>query len=127
VTRNQQVSANISKARVPDAEFDGHLFHLVLYFRVKEVKVTNLHIKLIARKLLTLDKYKDSSAHKLKFSNQWLLRWKKRHHIVNTRSSKTHLTKAKAQDIDAWQAEMQTLIEEKNDPLFLIDNKDELS
>lgn len=118
-------SANISKGRVLDPEFDTHLFRVVLYFRVKEVKVTNIHIKLLARKLLLLPKYKHSSAHKLKFSDQWMWRWKKRYHLVNRQSAKTHITKAKAEDIDAWQAEIQSMIQDNNVPLFLIGNKDE--
>ena len=101
MTRNKQVSTNISKGRILDVEFDNHLFRLVILFRVKEVKVTNLHIKLLTKKLLTLPKYKYSSSHKLKFSNQWLWRWKRHHHIVYRRSAKSHLTKAKTEDIDS--------------------------
>ena len=44
---------------------------------------------------------------------------------IEAKSAKTHVTKTKTEDIDAWQAGMQTLVEEKNVPLFLIGNKDE--
>ena len=78
ITLKLQASANITKGRLLDAEFDANLFRLVILFRAKQVKVSNTHIKLLARKLLTLPKYEHSPAHKLKFSNQWLKKWKER-------------------------------------------------
>ena len=52
-----------------DPVFDQHLLRVVLLLRVKEVKVTNTHIKLIGRRLLKMSRYANSDAQKLKFSN----------------------------------------------------------
>lgn len=125
IKRAAQKSAAISKGRVADYEFDMHLFRLVLLFRVKQVKVENQHIKLLAKKILSLSKFNNSPAHKLKFSPGWLSRWKKRHHVVKRKSAKTHIAKALPADIDVWQARMQELVESKNIPLYLNGNKDE--
>ena len=68
-------------------------------FLPRKVKVTNSHIKLIAVKIQALPKYKNASAKELKFSNQWLKRWKER---LNRQFTKRHMTKAKPEDIDTY-------------------------
>ena len=113
-------SENISNGRVADIDFDRHLFRLVLLFRVKQVQVTNAHIKQLGRKILSFPKYKTSKAQALKFSNCWVNKFKRRYHLAYRRSAKTHITKAKAEDIDVWQADIQALVEDNNIPIFLI-------
>ena len=80
--------------------FDVHLLRVVLLMRSKEVKVTNGHIILLAKKLLNLPRYRHSKAQTLKFSSAWLNKWKARHHVVYEKSAKTHVTKAKTEDVD---------------------------
>ena len=68
--QRRRVSKNISTVRVSDSEFDFHLIRLVMFLRVKEIKVTNGHVKvLLVKRILSLAKYVNSPAQNLKFSN----------------------------------------------------------
>ena len=118
-------SRNISYGRVLDSAFDMHLFRLVLVFRLKQIQLSNLNVKQLARKILALPKFKDSKAQQLKFSDSWLSRWKRRHHLAYRCSAKTHTTKVKAEVIDEWQSDIQHKVQTNSIPLFLIGNKDE--
>ena len=69
---------NLSKGRLKDSAFDVHLLRAVLLLRAKEVKVTNAHIILLAKKLLDLPRYRYSKAQELQFSTGWLMKWKQK-------------------------------------------------
>lgn len=118
-------SANISKGRVTDIVFDGHVYRLVLLLRAKEVQVSNQSIFLLARKVLQLCKYSESPARTLRFSWGWLQKFKNRHNLVKRQSAKTHVSKASPSEIDEWQMSIKVKVISNTIPNELIGNKDE--
>ena len=85
----------------------------------------NSLITMLAKNILAEPKFKMSPAQTLTFSAGWMSKYKNRYNLVKRASAKTHITKVKPEDIDAWQIRTRKIVIDNDIPKYLNGNKDE--